>query len=92
MINYNWSKEIHMAFVHTKSTSPHLRTDDGIIWSSGAASINDCHVFMDSGITNPKSKNHSETNKHFELHINDDKWTYYLSILVSSTFKTFSFE
>jgi hypothetical protein len=34
-------------------------TDDGIIWSSGAASIKDCHVFVDEGITNPKSKNHS---------------------------------
>ncbi len=34
-------------------------TDDGIIWSSGAASIKDCHVFVDEGITKPKSKNHS---------------------------------
>lgn len=37
----------------------YLSTDDGIIWSSGAASIKDCQVLVDEGITNPKSKNHS---------------------------------
>ena len=31
----------------------------GIIWDSGAASITDCHVFVDPGITKPNSKNHS---------------------------------
>ena len=40
-----------------------LRTLAGIICSSGAASIIDCHVFVESGITNPNSKNHSENIK-----------------------------
>lgn len=31
----------------------------GIIWDSGAASIRDCHVLVELGITNPNSKNHS---------------------------------
>ncbi len=34
----------------------------GIIWLSGAASINDCHVFVEPGITKPNSKIHSEKN------------------------------
>ena len=37
----------------------HLRTLAGIICDSGAASISDCQVFVEQGITNPKSKNHS---------------------------------
>ena len=37
-----------------------LRAPAGIIWDSGAASITDCQVFVDPGITKPKSNNHSE--------------------------------
>ena len=33
--------------------------DAGIILPSGAASMRDCQVFVDSGMTNPKSNNHS---------------------------------
>ena len=42
------------------TTSAHLKTDAGIIWLSGAASITDCQVFVDPGMTNPKSKYHSK--------------------------------
>ncbi len=31
----------------------------GSIWDSGAASMTDCHVLVDPGITNPKVKFHS---------------------------------
>jgi hypothetical protein len=37
----------------------YLRTLAGIIWDSGAASIRDCHVLVELGMTNPNSKNHS---------------------------------
>lgn len=37
----------------------HVKTLAGIIWDSGAASIRDCHVLVELGITNPNSKNHS---------------------------------
>jgi len=40
----------------------HFKTFAGIICDSGAASMRDCHVFVDEGMTNPKSKYHS-TNK-----------------------------
>lgn len=36
-----------------------LSTLAGIICDSGAASIRDCHVFVEFGITKPNSKNHS---------------------------------
>lgn len=36
-----------------------MRTLAGIIWDSGAASIRDCQVLVELGITNPNSKNHS---------------------------------
>lgn len=36
-----------------------VRTLAGIIWDSGAASIKDCQVFVELGITKPNSKNHS---------------------------------
>ena len=35
----------------------------GIIWDSGAASITDCQVLVEQGITNPNSKFHSEKPK-----------------------------
>lgn len=38
----------------------YVNTLAGIICDSGAASINDCHVFVELGITKPNSKNHSE--------------------------------
>lgn len=37
----------------------HVKTLAGIIWDSGAASIRDCHVLVELGITKPNSKNHS---------------------------------
>jgi len=37
----------------------HFKTFAGIICDSGAASISDCQVFVDEGMTNPKSKYHS---------------------------------
>ena len=37
----------------------HFKTFAGIICDSGAASMSDCQVFVDEGITNPKSKYHS---------------------------------
>jgi len=37
----------------------HVKTLAGIIWDSGAASIRDCHVLVEFGMTNPNSKNHS---------------------------------
>lgn len=37
----------------------HFKTFAGIICDSGAASMRDCHVFVDEGMTNPKSKHHS---------------------------------
>ncbi len=36
-----------------------LRTRAGIIYDSGAASMSDCHVFVDLGMTKPNSKFHS---------------------------------
>ena len=36
-----------------------LRALAGIIWDSGAASITDCQVFVDPGMTKPNSKTHS---------------------------------
>ena len=39
----------------------YFRTVAGIICPSGAASIRDCHVFVESGMTNPNSKSHSKT-------------------------------
>lgn len=38
----------------------HVSTLAGIIWDSGAASIRDCQVFVEFGITKPNSKNHSK--------------------------------
>lgn len=49
--------------VISREVSSYLRTEDGIIWSSGAASIKDCQVFVEEGITKPKSKNHSKETK-----------------------------
>ena len=46
----------------TLNSYSYLRTLAGIIWSDGAASISDCQVFVDSGMTKPKSKNHSKLN------------------------------
>lgn len=40
--------------------NPYVKTLAGIICDSGAASIKDCHVFVEFGITKPNSKNHSE--------------------------------
>lgn len=37
----------------------HVKTLAGIICDSGAASIKDCQVFVELGITKPNSKNHS---------------------------------
>ena len=37
----------------------HFKTFAGIICDSGAASMSDCQVFVDEGMTNPKSKYHS---------------------------------
>lgn len=49
--------------------STHLRTSAGIIWLAGAASIIDCHVFVESGMTNPNSKNHSvDTQRNWFYH------------------------
>lgn len=42
-----------------------FKTFAGIIWLSGAASMMDCHVLVESGITNPNSKYHSS--RHFPL-------------------------
>lgn len=42
-----------------------VKTLAGIIWDSGAASIRDCHVLVELGITKPNSKNHSS--KHCPL-------------------------
>lgn len=41
----------------------HVKTLAGIIWDSGAASIRDCHVLVELGITKPNSKNHSGDGK-----------------------------
>lgn len=41
----------------------HVKTLAGIIWDSGAASIRDCHVLVELGITKPNSKNHSGNGK-----------------------------
>ena len=35
----------------------------GIMCDSGAASISDCHVLVEPGITNPKAKDHSTHSK-----------------------------
>lgn len=37
----------------------YLSTSGGIIWDSSAASIVDCHVLVELGITNPKLNLHS---------------------------------
>lgn len=37
----------------------YFKTLAGIICDSGAASISDCHVLVELGITNPNSKYHS---------------------------------
>lgn len=37
----------------------YVRTLAGIIWDSGAASMTDCHVLVEPGITKPKTKFHS---------------------------------
>ena len=42
--------------------STYFKTFAGIIWFSGAASITDCQVFVEPGITNPNSNNHSVIN------------------------------
>ena len=42
-----------------KWVGTHVKTLAGIIWDSGAASIRDCHVLVELGITKPNSKNHS---------------------------------
>lgn len=42
-----------------KDEETHVKTLAGIIWDSGAASIRDCHVLVELGITKPNSKNHS---------------------------------
>lgn len=45
----------------------YVRTLAGIIWDSGAASMTDCHVLVEPGITNPKSNLHS-TQYHCSVH------------------------
>lgn len=45
--------------IHRKDIETHVKTLAGIIWDSGAASIRDCHVLVELGITKPNSKNHS---------------------------------
>jgi len=52
--------QIYILRLQLPSNSTHLRTDEGIICSAGAASIRFCHVLVDPGITYPNSKNHSE--------------------------------
>jgi len=47
----------------------YFKTLAGIICDSGAASIKDCHVFVDEGITNPKSKYHSIKQKLYQSDI-----------------------
>ena len=42
-------------------TEYYLSALAGIIWPCGAASITDCQVFVDSGMTKPKPKYHSAT-------------------------------
>lgn len=51
--------------VHKKGNcwTSYVKTFAGIICDSGAASIKDCHVFVELGITKPNSKNHSEKDK-----------------------------
>ena len=39
----------------------YLKTSAGIIWDSGAASIKDCQVLVDPGMTYPNSKFHSSS-------------------------------
>ena len=54
-----------LKFLISKQRSKtYLRTCAGIICDSGAASMSDCHVFVDAGITNPKSKYHSVKTDH----------------------------
>lgn len=45
--------------INIQKRKSYFNTLAGIIWDSGAASINDCHVLVELGITKPKSKNHS---------------------------------
>ena len=41
----------------------YVRACAGIMCDSGAASISDCHVLVEPGITNPKAKDHSAHSK-----------------------------
>jgi hypothetical protein len=51
---------LKLKYVHLYT---HFKTFAGIICDSGAASINDCHVFVEFGITKPNSKNHSSRHR-----------------------------
>lgn len=44
----------------------YVNTLAGIICDSGAASIKDCHVFVEFGITKPNSKNHSDKEREYQ--------------------------
>lgn len=62
-----WDHESHLPGMPASRHTPqfpwpvtHVSTLAGIIWDSGAASIRDCQVFVELGITKPNSKNHSE--------------------------------
>jgi hypothetical protein len=48
-----------MKRVPLKMQFTYFKTLAGIICDSGAASISDCQVLVDDGITKPKSKYHS---------------------------------
>ena len=65
----------------TTLQATHFNTFAGIICDSGAASMSDCHVFVDEGMTNPKSKYHSKENKGNEYKIRSQvqvfKFLYY---------------
>lgn len=71
--SYNWllilrflrlllksSSTEYLSLWQRRAVKTHVKTLAGIIWDSGAASIKDCHVLVELGMTKPNSKNHSE--------------------------------
>ena len=73
----------------------HFKTFAGIICDSGAASISDCQVFVDEGMTNPKSKYHSmdmnENNSLKKRILQYRVWNFTVEKMVTKTYQSNNF-
>lgn len=63
LIEKTWQHDNCNLLIKGNCLISYVKTFAGIICDSGAASIKDCHVFVELGITKPNSKNHSERTK-----------------------------